>query len=302
VAARAARDDALMKEHRRLFYVALTRARDRLCICGFHGVRGAAQNSWYELARAAAEADGVEVTRDGSQIRVIGTVEEEAHGAARTAASPPPPLPDWMGAPAPAEQGGPGVLHPSDLADPSASTSPLKGGRARFLRGNVVHTLLARLPEVPREARRAIGLNYARGQGIADAEGLLDETLAVLDDPLFAAAFAPGSRAETALLADVPGIGRVNGRIDRLAVTDAEVLILDFKTNRPPPARAEDVGPVYRAQLALYRAAAALVFPGRRIVCGLVFTDGPSLVTLPDALLDAALAQIPRNRGENPLP
>jgi ATP-dependent helicase/nuclease subunit A len=243
----------------------------------------------------------VAVTRDRSEIRVIGTVDDE-QGAARPAAPEPKPLPGWVRAPAPAERAGPAVLHPSDLADASAPPSPLRGGAKRFLRGNVVHTLLARLPEVPPQQRRAIGLNYARAQGIADADGLLDETLAVLDDPNFAAAFAPGSRAETALLADVPGVGRVNGRIDRLAVSDVQVLILDFKTNRPPPVRAEDVSPVYVAQLALYRAAAAQVFPGRRIVCGLLFTDAPSLLTLPDARLDAAMAEIARKRGENPLP
>ena len=47
-------------------------------------------------------------------------------------------------------------------------------------------------------------------------------------------------RAEVAFLAALPELGpgaQVNGRVDRLAVTDTEVLILDFKTNRPPPAR-----------------------------------------------------------------
>ena len=98
-------------------------------------------------------------------------------------------------------------------------------------------------------------------------------------------AFAPDrSRAEVAFLADLPELGpgaQVNGRVDRLAVTDTEVLILDFKTNRPPPVREEDVSPVYLAQMALYRAAAARIFPDRRIVCGLVWTDGPA----PDAAL-----------------
>jgi len=42
--------------------------------------------------------------------------------------------------------------------------------------------------------------------------------------------------------------------------------------------------------MALYRAAAQAIFPGRRIDCGLVFTDGPRLLTLPPALLDARIA------------
>jgi ATP-dependent helicase/nuclease subunit A len=80
--------------------------------------------------------------------------------------------------------------------------------------------------------------------------------------------------------------------VDRLAVTDAEVLLLDFKTNRPPPAREENVSPVYLAQMALYRAAAAHIFPEKRIVCGLIWTDGPFLMRLSDAILDRQMALI----------
>jgi ATP-dependent helicase/nuclease subunit A len=97
------------------------------------------------------------------------------------------------------------------------------------------------------------------------------------------------------LTAELPELGqgaRVNGRIDRLAVSDDEVLIVDFKTNRPPPAREADVAPVYLAQMALYRMAAARIFPRRRIACALVWTDGPSLMRLGDNVLDRQLGQI----------
>jgi ATP-dependent helicase/nuclease subunit A len=135
-------------------------------------------------------------------------------------------------------------------------------------------------------------LNYARAKEVADPEALVNETLAVLDDPQFAAAFGPGSQAEAGLVAELPELGAgscVNGRIDRLAVTDEQVLILDFKTNRPPPRNEAEVPQVYLAQMALYRAAAAKIFKGRRIVCGLVFTDGLRLLQLTDGVLDAQM-------------
>ena len=75
-------------------------------------------------------------------------------------------------------------------------------------------------------------------------------------------------------------------------MTDDEVLILDFKTNRPPPIDEREVSPVYLGQMALYRAGAARVFPGKRIVCGLLFTDGPRLLRLSDALLDRQWADL----------
>jgi ATP-dependent exoDNAse (exonuclease V) beta subunit len=44
------------KEHRRLLYVALTRARDRLVVCGFENRHGTKDGSWYALAADAAKA------------------------------------------------------------------------------------------------------------------------------------------------------------------------------------------------------------------------------------------------------
>ena len=86
--------------------------------------------------------------------------------------------------------------------------------------------------------------------------------------------------------------GRISGQIDRLAVTDDAVLIADFKTNRPPPASVEDTPALYRTQMALYRAALQRIYPGKRIDCALVWTDGARLMPLPAALLDAEIAKI----------
>jgi ATP-dependent helicase/nuclease subunit A len=76
------------------------------------------------------------------------------------------------------------------------------------------------------------------------------------------------------------------GRIDRLAIEPARVLVVDFKTSRPPPADAADVDPVYLAQLAAYRAALRPLFPGRAIACALLWTYAPRLMAIDDALLD----------------
>jgi ATP-dependent helicase/nuclease subunit A len=295
--AKNAADAELMREHARLFYVALTRARDRLCICGFEGKKGVRAGSWYEMAQVAARQRDLNLTRGEGEVITIGAVEDEPGTPSQDAASQ-TALPAWIAAPAPAEAALPRLIRPSDAAGVAPPAfSPLGKGTTRFRRGLVVHALLARLPDVAAEKRGAIARAFvlAHGFSSADAEQLVSETLAVLDDPQFGPAFAPGSRAEAGLLADLPQIGpgaRINGRIDRLAVTDEEVLILDFKTNRPPPAREAYVSAVYLAQMALYRAGAERIFPGRRIVCGLVFTDGPLLLRLSDDILDSQLHEI----------
>src|SRR5262249_36419463 len=117
------------------------------------------------------------------------------------------------------------------------------------------------------------------------------ETLAVLDDPAFAPLFGPDSRAE------VPLVGRlgelvVSGQIDRLAVTERAVLILDYKTNRPPPTRLADVPPVSLAQLATYRALVRRIYPNRPVEAALLWTDGPRLMAVPGGVLDEQATNI----------
>ena len=290
IAAKQAEEAEMLREHRRLFYVALTRARDRLCVCGFETRKGVKDGSWYELAQDAAGRLGFTVAHGNGDISSYGTVVEERATPDRTQQVR-DTLPGWTQMAAPAQSAGPQLIRPSD----AAAFSPLGAGASRFKRGLIVHALLARLPEIAPDDRARIALAFARGHGLKDdaAQALVAETLAVLDDPQFAAAFAPGSQAEAGLLADLPELGgRINGRIDRLAVTPEEVLILDYKTNRPAPATESEVPDIYLRQMALYRAGAARVFPGRRIVCGLVFTDGPRLLRLSDAAMDAQLAQM----------
>jgi len=288
--AKAEAEAEMLREHRRLFYVALTRARDRLYICGFENKKGVKQGSWYELAKAAAERLGIKVARGDGEITTIGILDEDADTVEK-AAFEKSALPAWMAAPAPSEPASPRLIRPSEAAGLEPPTLSPRGN-TRFRRGLVVHALLARLPEIAPDKRHALALRYAKAQGVKDAEALVRETLAVLNDPAFADAFAPGSQAEAGLVAELPELGkgaRVNGRIDRLAVTESQVLILDFKTNRPAPRDEAEVPKVYRAQMALYRAAAARIFPGQRVVCGLVFTDGPRLLQLSDRVLDAEI-------------
>ena len=74
----------------------------------------------------------------------------------------------------------------------------------------------------------------------------------------------------------------MSGRIDRLVVTDTEVLIVDYKTMRPVPADESRVPQAYLEQLAAYRAAIMGVYPGRAVRCALLWTEGPALMPIGD--------------------
>ena len=295
LAAKAAAKARMLEEHRRLLYVALTRARDRLVVCGFEGKRGLKDGSWYALAQRAANAIGVALVREGEAIRILGQPDVAA-APPEVGRSPVSMGKDWMRRPAPRDTPAPRLVRPFDAAgmEEPATLSPF-ADKKRFRRGLLVHALLAHLPDIAPDERGAAARLFLRMRKAEGTDALIGETLAVLENPIFAPAFAPGSRAEIAIVADLPELGpgaRVNGRIDRLAVTKDSVLIVDFKTNRPPPTREDEVAQLYATQMALYRAAAAKIFPNHRIACGLVWTEGPSLMPLSDAFLDAEMARI----------
>ena len=172
-----------------------------------------------------------------------------------------------------------------------------------YKRQLLLHALFERLPPVAPEMRRAAALRWLGVQAAdldaAAHEAMVVEVLGVLDDSAHAALFGPGSLAEVPLSAVVDGVV-VAGIVDRLLVTADAVTVIDLKTGRHVPESAAVVQPAYLRQMAAYRGALAAIFPGRRIEAALLYTAGPRLIGLDDALLDAhkpALAATKANLG-----
>jgi ATP-dependent helicase/nuclease subunit A len=211
-----------------------------------------------------------------------------------------PALPDWWDTPLAPTAALAAPLAPSgavvdDADDPPAALSPLARGQqrsetaARFGRGILIHKLLERLPGVPPEDRRRVGEAYLRRAAQlsdADVPTVLEAALKLLVDPTFSAVFAPEALAE-APIAGVVGGKQYAGIIDRLAISENHVAIVDFKTNRPPPAGASATPPAYLKQMALYRALARQAYPRKTIRTALLWTEAPRLDVLDDELLDA---------------
>jgi ATP-dependent helicase/nuclease subunit A len=165
----------------------------------------------------------------------------------------------------------------------------------------LIHRLLQILPDLPREtwAEGAASL-LARERDLGDAQRaeMSAAALSVLQDERFAEVFGPGSRAEVAIAgsaAALPAGLRISGRIDRLVVLPDRVLVADFKTNRPSPARIDDCDPAYLRQMAIYVAVLGEVFPGRAIEAALVWTDGPKLMPIAENLMAQSLADLARS-------
>ena len=193
--------------------------------------------------------------------------------------------------PAPEEARPPRPLAPSALDDDDVAMPPQGTARGVAVeRGLLLHALFERLPPVAMERRRDAALRWlgAQAPALGDAArgAMADEVLAVIDDPAHAALFGPGSLAEVPLSAVVDG-AVVAGIVDRLLVTDDVVTVIDYKTGRQVPDSADTVAPAYLRQMAAYRDALGVIFPGRRVVAALLYTAAPRLIDLDDAILDA---------------
>ena len=283
---RADREDE--EEHRRLLYVAMTRAADRLVVCGWNNSgRKPPDDCWYNairdrLAPCTAEEDDPDFDEPLLVMERRGAEAEAARPAADREAAP--PLPDWARAPVAAEP----VPPPGEDGEAfAAPASPLRGGSAgRFRRGRVIHKLLELLPEIAPERR----LEAARGFLAADpeladgAEAAAREALAVLDDPAFSPVFGPGSRAEAPLVGRLGG-ETVSARIDRLALLPKETLIVDFKSGRAPPADPAEAPAAYLRQLARYVALLRQMRPDRPVRAALLWTEAPLLMPIPESCL-----------------
>ncbi len=299
-AARAAAQQRRDAEYRRLLYVAMTRAEDRLYVCGWRTRQAPPPGTWYALVQAGL-ADGRRRSRPSPSPPVRrraatagrgrGCASRRRSGRRRAATTAPAPRVRPCAATA--------AVEPASRPRPSRSRrgrSRRRGRRARsprrarrsapmqgagFRRGLLVHRLLQALPQLAPEARAAAARRFlarpVHGLDPAQQEALLAETLAVLDDPDRGALFGPQS------LAEVPVVGlRRRAR--------------DLRPHRPaggghrrgPDRRLQDAaaraGRRGRDPAALsrparaYRDAVATVYPGRTVRCALLWTDGPRLM------------------------
>ena len=294
------------REYRRLLYVAMTRAEDRLYICGWENRTKAPAGCWYRMADSALPEVAQEVRFDfageleaawagsGLRLATVQAAAPEAGPEARPEPAAPQPLALWAKEPPPPEPAPPRPLAPSrpTAEEPSVSSPLGPDSGARFRRGLIIHRLLQSLPDLPPAERAGAGARFLalplHELGEAERAEILSETLAVLEHPDFAALFGPESRAEVPIagvLEGARGAEVVSGQIDRLVVTGAAVQVVDYKTNRPAPQREDLVPPLYLRQMATYRAVLQGVYPGRRIESFLLWTEAPRIMQLSDEAL-----------------
>jgi ATP-dependent helicase/nuclease subunit A len=303
------------EEYHRLLYVGMTRAEDRLYVCGWEGLKRREKDVWYDLVNDGLAGHlTAQVGADGKPLRRMQTPQTECVKPPETKPEQiaPEPFPAWALASAPHERPRP-KLAPSrlslgleDAAEALPDQPPLGplalSENGRYARGRLVHALLQHLPEVEAkdQERAARAFVAARGRGLPEdlEEEIVAESLAIVRDASFAPLFQPGSLAEVPVVARIGGYD-LEGQIDRLARVDGGLLILDYKTNRPPPKTLDEVATAYIAQLAGYRQALKGLYPDLPLRAALLWTDGPRLMEIPSTSLDNAEQRLLR-RAQQP--
>lgn len=278
------------RESRRLLYVALTRASDRLIICGAGSKSpkiGYGKSAWYRWCLTAMRAlTGGDAADDSIPATILVFGEdgprlspERATGQGETS------IPRWLKTPAQAPAPPVRLAAPSRLlSDKAPVSAPFGAARASALRrGRLIHALLQTLPNLPEGQRTGYANAFLEREPdttASERREMLDVTMKTLSDPAFSAIFAPGGRNEAAVVGTLSSGQLINGRVDRLIINDQEILIIDYKTDRPAPDNASGIGMAYIVQMAAYRAVLQQLYLDRTVRCALLYTDGPKLIEL----------------------
>ena len=254
------------QEKRRLLYVAITRAKDRLYVSGY-GRKSS--NNWYDLILNSLpetiepDENGI-IKWDSPQKRKISL-----HAKANTPYDF-DSMPMWTTKAPPTENIKPDPLSPSKLdidedTDIAIEESVLDSNQELALRrGTFLHKMLQFLPTLPPEKR----LEYLQSKCPSDIE-VPENFLQIFDHPDLKDLFNTNSMAE------VPVVGTVNGQvfsgqIDRLVVLPNEVKIIDFKTNRFVP---NEIPTLYKNQLNAYKDLLKSIFPDRIVKAYILWTQ-----------------------------
>lgn len=302
-------------EYRRLLYVGMTRAADRLVVCGYKKTEKTTHPHWHQMVKDALMPKAVEVQDAQGELDHWRWVSKE-----QPAIKPKPyqaeetligktGFPRWLLEPAKSDPPLPRPLTPSGahaLIDPDQPVGErLALGEHResnsfaLKKGNVTHKLLEVLPEIAPEKRISLATEYLSKTcpdwHESQRSAVLEKVLAIFSDNRFKALFEGEARAEVSLagrLDVASGSMLVTGQVDRLIVAPEHVTILDYKTNLAVPQALAEVPEEYLTQLALYRDLVSRIYPEKALFSALLWTQAPDLMQIPDEMLDHALDKV----------
>ncbi len=257
------KNEQLLQEHHRLLYVAMTRAEDELYVAGFGDTKKMPDGAWYQyVSNALGDVDAVIASQEKE------VIEKDHHAAVALTDIK---IPDWAFQMVDGSSFSTDYLAPSTVdlqkimpaVQKNISDQHLQKPSQAKERGILIHKLLEYLPEFAAEKRAKIAEEYLKkrvDEGDQDIKDIIASTLNVLEDEKLKVFFGENSYAEVPVISNANN-RIVSGQIDRVAVTNDEVLILDFKTGSRP----HEMPVYYEEQIESYIEAMQKVYPNHRI-------------------------------------
>ena len=294
----------------------MTRAADRLIVCGFRGTREPNYSYWHQMVETALSDTATNITDDVGEMTGLRWVSKEQNPiAAKTNTSEIPTsheegvYPSWLLEPAKSDPPLPKPLTPSGafaLIDQSSLLNEnLKfdakpnNNTIALQKGNATHKLLEVLPDIAPENRLLLATDYldktCPDLSPTQRKNIIDKIFDIFSTEHLKGLFEDDAQAEVSLAGRLDiksGSMLVAGQIDRLIISDESVIILDYKTNRHVPQKLDDVPEEYITQIALYRDLVTRIYKSKKIVSALLWTQTPDLMVIPNVMLDKALEVI----------
>ena len=280
-----------LEEYHRLLYVAMTRARDELYICGCHNDNDLADSSWYAMVETALlrPSEGQSSLRaiqspDGSVFWRLGA-DPTAATIAASALWPAAEIPAWL-------QTGP--THPDVMQRNWTPTRLPHMGKAivslpAVNRGRVIHKILQEIPGLAEQdalklARRLVEKNHLDSV-------LAEEIVGLICKPEYGAFFGPASQAEVSIGAVLSDGQRFAGRVDRLVIRPYDISVLDYKTDWNVPEKLSHTHS-YVVQMAAYALALRQAYPNKSIKTALLWINAGRLDWISNDMLEEAISGI----------
>ncbi|MDB5664054.1 double-strand break repair helicase AddA [Cypionkella sp.] len=283
VTARGLRKDKSEEESLRLLYVALTRARTWLIVCGAGEAKK--EGAWHKLVAQGMQAAGAHPISGGAVRHSFGdwpaSIPKQSLMLPKL-----PELPAWATQSATAPTRPAQLLSPSDLGGAKLLAGETDGSSedTAKARGTALHLLLEHLPNTPRGDWPTVAA--ALVPDASQCSALLPEAEAVLTAHPYI--FAPEALAEVAFTASLNGQPML-GTIDRLLIAPDHILAVDFKSNHRVPTSPTETPEGILRQMAAYAEALRQIYPAHRIDTAILWTRTATLMPLPPDIVRAAM-------------
>ena len=294
----------------------MTRAADRLIVCGADGESARPKGCWYDLVREPLQPFLVAEDECGEKVLryrkpTPGQVAEAAPPPAEAANAADATYRCGCGSRLPSKRRAWCRCRPLRRSRRTSAAllrhAPACAAERRnaLARGRIVHRLMQSLPDIPAAGRKAPSngisrvlrrISFPPSRPRSRGKSWPSSTIWSLPSvragkPRRSADRRPHRARRRRPIAVLRTGGPAGG--DRRDGADRRL------QDRPVvPRRLAEVPQAYVAQLALYRAVLARIYPEKTIRAALIFTDGPDLMEIPAAAMEAALAAIATKRAK----